>query len=321
MSQPKPHKAVSWADAPKQNSSAPNKKNKKTKQPKSKRSTVPVAYKRQIRPRMINFNDVFTVRFTEDFPVIQQEVGYDYMLPSTPTKWINHRASAIGQIYTAYRPISVRYEWVPSCPTTTSGTVTLGAILDGARAGSSSTTKADLQQTLAATNGSVTTQVWQSASRNLRLGTSLRSNLYPNFNVDEDEISFWIMVVSQASVTAGTQIGYLRIHCVYAFHNPITQPVKNIGGDSEFTITHTENESNMSAPLPVGTVLPVGSSVTITPWRAVTNTNGSIVAQPLQSIKATVKSIAGSLITYAVSSALATQTFRGSYVGRDDINF
>lgn len=51
-----------------------------------------------------------------------------YTLPANPIYWKNTRISAIAAVYQKYRPIMLRMRYVPNCPATSSGSITMGFV-------------------------------------------------------------------------------------------------------------------------------------------------------------------------------------------------
>lgn len=154
-----------------------------------------------------------TLVVQEIFQIQSERNGLTFMLPANPTKWIGTRAQQLSATYTSFRPLSFEIGYCPVTGTSTSGFVAVGTVFDGARIPSGS--DQDLARSLSATNGGFITTMWQPASRRVALGKNLRANTFPLYDVQDDDIPFWV-------VASGSQAnqGFIVIRCRMTLHNP-----------------------------------------------------------------------------------------------------
>lgn len=268
-----------------------------------------------------------SMRFSEEWVITPQQSGNSFtlMIPACPTKWTNHRASVLAATYGSYRPLNVRYAYIPSVGSNTLGTVTIGTIWNGNRAPSGDF--ANVSPILAATPGGMTTNVWGRFSRIIPQGTNLQQNNYPTSNVEADDIPWWILVsTSIGNESALTEIGRLRLTVTYAFYQPTMLTETPVSATGTMSITHN-NETNTT----IGTVanavrsgvFSIGKEYLINFARALTNTNDRTIVNPLSPLVAEFTGFDNDNMTFNLDNHIGTQSLPSlfSIVGVSPINF
>lgn len=181
------------------------------------------------------------VEFREIFPIKKEfSSPICFMLPMCPTKWTGTRACILCSTYTDQRPIHVKIEWQPAVPTSTAGTFTVGTVFSGARLTDSTDYEAVSRQ-LTSSNGGFMTTVWKPAWMNVALSRNLRANNFPMYNVDPDDIPFWIIAAS--SIPESEYLGNLVITATLSLKNPINpNSVPPVNGFGPATFEQTTDE-------------------------------------------------------------------------------
>lgn len=175
----------------------------------------------------VEFREIFPIKKDIDSPIC-------FMLPMCPTKWPGTRANILCSTYTDQRPLHVKLEWQPAVTTTTPGTFTVGTVFSGARI-TESTEYETVSRQLTSSNGGFVTTVWKPAWMNVALSRNLRANNFPMYNVDPDDIPFWI--VAATSLQSSEFLGNLVVTATLSLKNPINPnsvPPVNGFGPAEF---------------------------------------------------------------------------------------
>lgn len=240
--------------------------------------------------------------------------GLSAAIPVSPTKWRGTRAASLAANYTSFRPLSCRIQWHPAVGTSQEGNIAIGTIFDGARLPSGDWT--GLSQSLTASNGGFMVTMWQPATTTIKLGTCLRDNLYPTYQINEDEIPFWVVA---AGSVAKQSAGYIIINLSMSLKNPINgiaDPPTTYTGPTEFVHDDETKTTVMKIDNQLlNKTLNIGTDYSFVLRDILRGTQGQAIANILSPIIATVKEIVEGRTVFAVDSNVATQTMTGTLVG------
>lgn len=268
-----------------------------------------------------------SMKFSEEWVITPQLQGNSFtlMIPACPTKWTNHRASVLAATYGSYRPLNVKYTYIPSVGSNTLGTVTIGTVWNGNRAPSG--TFANVSPILAATPGGMTTNVWGRFTRVIPQGTNLQQNNYPTSNVGADDIPWWILVsTSIGSDSQLVEIGRLRLTVTYAFYQPTMLTETPVSATGTMTISH-DSETNTT----VGTVVEavksgvfsIGKEYLLNFARELVNLNDRAIVNAMTPVIAEFAGTVNEHMTFVLDNHLASVQLPTlfSIVGISPINF
>lgn len=236
-----------------------------------------------------------TLEIQEIFPIIGTRPGVSFMLPATPTKWAGTRAQTLASTYTSFRPLSFELIYVPIVSAGTGGYVSIGTVFDGTRLPDGATDDT-LARALAATNGGFVTAGWTPASSKVALGRNLRANTFPLYDVQDDDIPFWI--VSNSNVT---KPGYIVIRSRMTLHNPASATLNpfalllDVFGSEELTDGINVN-ANASA---ANTILQVGQAIAFKLGQALNS-----VTPAMKTIYGVVKEVTASTVKIFVAGSI-----------------
>lgn len=254
-----------------------------------------------------------TLHVREIFPITQASKGLALAIPMCPTKWVGTRTASLASTYMSHRPLRVQWRYIPAAPSTLAGNIAFGTVWSGCRL----TTSDDVQslyQHLTATNGGAICSVWQPCGNGISCGRNLRANQFPLYEVNSDDIPFWIVVASDGD----TNVGSIMISADFTLRNPITPgttPPASYSGPVQFT--QSENETTFTLPLSsLGSPVAVGQEFQFTPLSALQSRTADVMTTPLSVFMASIKTIAESVITFLVDPAFAGQSFRSVLIGR-----
>lgn len=134
-------------------------------------------------------------------------------IPANPVYWTGTRIAQVARAYMNYRPINLKFTYVPQVAVTQAGTVVMGTLWNG------TTPATDLQQTLLTSNGGMMTQCYVPCETNVRLGANLPQNLFTSFgDFNPDTIPFlFCAALRGASVIPG----YFYVSYTYDLKNPV----------------------------------------------------------------------------------------------------
>lgn len=216
-----------------------------------RRSTVPVAYgyNTSAYAQLYTQNGNTFIRGREIFHVSVASAGsVDLMLPVSPAKWVGTRTATLCSTFTAFRPMQLVLRWQPTIPTSATGTMAIGTVFDGAAIDLPD--KDSALTNLPVTNGGFVTNVWKDCARGVQLGTSLRANLFPLYQVDPDDIPLWILCATDA-VGEGN-LGNLIVEYSFRLHNPANHPQNQTAAlNIPAVITHDESGSTPTSLLSI----------------------------------------------------------------------
>lgn len=276
------------------------------------------------RSELITRGGSTELHMREIFPVKASTDIIDFLLPMTPSKWIGTRAAVLASTYTSCRPRQLRLSWEPALGTIAAGTAAVGTVFDGTSVNLSSR---DVALTaLPASNGGFSTTIWKPARSDVRLGTSLRANTFPQFNVDPDDVPLWIAVVCATEAAAGTHVGNLVVESYVSLHNPSIQPARsNSANNIEASITRSVSETESVLNVPVSNILATlvpGREYLITPKRNLVNDDGGVLTRVLGFISSQCKEILDGVAHFELPYDYSPlQSLGLSILGTSDTNF
>lgn len=249
-----------------------------------------------------------TLHVREIFPITQTTKGLALAIPVCPTKWVGTRTASLASTYMSHRPLRVQWRYIPAAPSTLAGNIAFGTVWSGCRLTTSDDVQSLYQHLTAICS------VWQPCGNGISCGRNLRANQFPLYEVNSDDIPFWIVVASDGE----TNVGSLMISADFTLRNPITPgttPPASYSGPVQFT--QGENETTFSLPLSsLGSPVAVGQEFQFTPLSALQSRTAETMTSPLSVFMASIKTIVDSVITFTVDPAFATQTFRSVLIGR-----
>lgn len=279
-----------------------------------KRAPAAFSYITSSSAKLTYFKGEPRLHIREIFNVDTVTSGLSAAIPVSPTKWRGTRAASLAANFTSFRPIRCTIQWHPAVGTSQEGNIAIGTIFDGARLPTGDWT--GLSQSLTASNGGFMVTMWQPAASFVQLGTCLRDNLYPTYQINEDEIPFWVIA---AGSVVKQSAGYIVINLVASLKNPINgiaDPPTTYTGPTEFV----HDDENKTTIMKVNNqllnkALNVGTDYSFVLRDILRGTSGQAIAQILSPIIATVKEVVEGKTIFTVDSNIASQTMTGTLVG------
>lgn len=258
--------------------------------------------------------EVFPIYANSSNPLI-------FSLEAVPTKWQGTRSAVLASTYTGFRPIQVNLIYQPSVGTSSQGNIAIGTVFDGASTNLSSASSA--MTSLPATNGGFICQLYRPMKSRVRLSTSLRYNLFPTYNVDPDDIPFWIAVSAQTSLENGTQIGNLIVQFKATLHNPAISPANPTSANNvNLTFVHTPASGDTQASTimqmaksAVKNALTLGRDYYFNFNSPVLNTTGGEVLRTLQQVPLSCFNITDTNYEFPFDNNVASASLIGNLIG------
>lgn len=307
VSRPKPNKKVNRIKIDKK---------KARKMYSLRRRSIPVAYSMKARSSaVIRVSDMSaSLTSTEIFPITASNKGCSLLLPVTPTKWSTTRTCTLASTYDSFRPLKCNISWEPAVSTSTPGSVAIGTVFAGCRLPSDNTWES-ISQSLAATNGGLISTVWDHSTTAVKLQKNLRANLFPLYNVDPDDIPFWICVAS--NVQSDSVIGYLVVNMTFTLRNPsVPGSVPPLSGSGKVEFEKKEEATIMKVPKAFfNRMLNAGQDVTFAFGSQLLNAAGSVVVNILDSMVARLSQVTDIGYQFSVDSQIAAQQALGYVIG------
>lgn len=118
----------------------------------------------------------------------------------------------VARGFQQWKPHYMSYEWVPTCPTTSTGLVQMGTVW------STSVAESSVASALQVSNGGVSGAVYTRLRTNLQLNGRLPQMWFYFNDLDEDSNPFFFAF--KCSLASS---GYLLLHYDFEFTNPTTQ--------------------------------------------------------------------------------------------------
>lgn len=281
-----------------------------------RRRSIPVAYSMRASAHAeIRVSDTSaSLTSVEIFPIQAREVGCAFMLPMSPSKWSGTRTAVLASTYDSFRPLSCSVSWEPAVATSTPGSVALGTVFAGCRLPADDSW-ASLSSSLAATNGGFISTIWDHSSSNISLQRNLRANLFPLYNIQSDDIPFWICVASSAA--SESVLGYLVVKTKFTLRNPaVPGSAPPVSGSGAFDFSVKDGKTTLTvAKSVVNKVLSTGQDFLFSFARRLVNSAGAPITSILDTILGHLTSVTEAAYQFSVDSNIAAQTALGYIVG------
>jgi len=148
----------------------------------------------------------------------QDNSGVITVIPANPCYWIGTRIAALAQGYQNYRPLDMKFTYIPQCAVTQQGNVIAGTLWNQAPSGD------NLQQSLRTSNGGMLSQCYKGFTSTVRLKSNLQYNLYKTAGTfDQESNPFIYMAIAVACKSGEKSIipGYFYVTWSYLLKNPI----------------------------------------------------------------------------------------------------
>jgi hypothetical protein len=141
------------------------------------------------------------------------------VIPANPCYWLGTRISALAQGYQNYRPLSMKFSYIPQCAVTQQGNVIAGTLWNQAPSND------NLQQSLRTSNGGQLSQCYKSFTSVVRLKSNLQYNLYKTAGqFDQESNPFIFMSIAVGCKNSNNQNiipGYYYVTWAFLLKNPI----------------------------------------------------------------------------------------------------
>lgn len=231
---------------------------------------------------------------------------FDWMLPFTPTKWLGSRTATLCSTYTDFRPLFTRISYIPNVSTNTNGLVSFGTVFSGASLRDLSSQQ--MLTMLPSTNGGFNTTIWQRAFRNIALGTSLRANTFPLYNIDDDDIPFWMVMKVFSSFNSGTTVGNIVVTTRIALHNPIFRSIPPLSANNikASVIEDSGNKYLSIVKSSIAQALTEGREYLFAFGRPLLNGSNETLLSPLQFLSAPLQTIGDSNYLFTLENVYST---------------
>lgn len=150
-----------------------------------------------------------------------QQNGSDVItvIPANPCYWSGTRISALAQGYQNYRPLAMKFSYIPQCAVTQQGNVIAGTLWNQAPSND------NLQQSLRTSNGGQLSQCYKSFTSVVRLKSNLQFNLYKTagqFDQESNPFIFMSIAVGCKNTQGNSIIpGYYYVTWSFLLKNPI----------------------------------------------------------------------------------------------------
>lgn len=254
--------------------------------------------------------------FVQEFPVTTDNTGlYDNAILFCPSKWIQARIGHLARLYQGWRPRDLRITYIPYAATVESGSITVGTIWNGNRTYSGQDSD-QYVSVLTQTPGSFSTSIYRRYSSVVKCGTSLRTNIFPTSQINEDEIPFNILIYTKCSVHSAT-IGKIVLSGHIQFVGASVTGAAPASYSGKITFTHTDNPDQTTFTLPVDTLSTVADG-TDYKFQAATplyGANNSIILRRLSTFIATIKTVADGIATFLVDKTFPSGALPVNLIG------
>jgi hypothetical protein len=141
------------------------------------------------------------------------------VIPANPCYWIGTRIAALAQGYQNYRPLNIKFNYIPQCAVTQQGNVIAGTLWNQAPS------NVNLQQSLRTSNGGQLSQCYKPFTSVVRMKTNLQYNLYKTagqFDQESNPFIYIAMAVGCLNEQKQNIIpGYFYVTWSFVLKNPI----------------------------------------------------------------------------------------------------
>lgn len=141
------------------------------------------------------------------------------VIPANPCYWLGTRIAALAQGYQNYRPLNMKFNYIPQCAVTQQGNVIAGTLWNQAPS------NVNLQQSLRTSNGGQLSQCYKPFTSIVRMKSNLQYNLYKTagtFNQESNPFIYIAMAVGCLNEQKQNIIpGYFYVTWSFVLKNPI----------------------------------------------------------------------------------------------------
>lgn len=137
-----------------------------------------------------------------------------------PAKWVNTRTHDQAMLYSQFRPLTLKINYIPVCGTNTPGSLSFGAIYNS----SYPTYTDDLYLRLPQFEGGFITSVWNPAQSFITCKSKLLQNQFALSHVSDQDIPITIMAIFEGIPKDVNRFGYFAITGTYALSGPRMSP-------------------------------------------------------------------------------------------------
>lgn len=165
------------------------------------------------------------------------------LIPANPCYWLGTRIAALAQGYQNYRPLNMKFTYIPQVAVTQQGNVICGTLWNQAPSND------NIQQSLRTSNGGMLSQCYKSFTSVVRMKSNLQFNLYKTAGTfDQESNPFIFMAMGVGTVDSnGDQLvpGYFYVTWSFLLKNPIgnTNVYANSGITRWIDIKNNDNEN------------------------------------------------------------------------------
>jgi hypothetical protein len=141
------------------------------------------------------------------------------VIPANPCYWLGTRIAALAQGYQNYRPLSIKFNYIPQCAVTQQGNVIAGTLWNQAPS------NVNLQQSLRTSNGGQLSQCYKPFTSIVRMKTNLQYNLYKTAGQFDQESNPFIYIAMSVGCLDDNKRnivpGYFYVTWSFVLKNPI----------------------------------------------------------------------------------------------------
>lgn len=186
------------------------------------------------------------------------------IIPANPCYWLGTRIAALAQGYQNFRPLNMKFTYIPQVAVTQQGNVICGTLWNQAPSNE------NIQQSLRTSNGGMLSQCYKSFTSVVRMKSNLQFNLYKTagtFDQESNPFNFMALAIGTTN-SQGDQLipGYFYVTWSFLLKNPIgnTNVYSNSGLKRWVDVKDNDNENqtivflnNDDGEIPMGAILQV----------------------------------------------------------------
>jgi hypothetical protein len=148
----------------------------------------------------------------------QEGTGIITVIPANPCYWLGTRIAALAQGYQNYRPLNMKFTYIPQCAVTQQGNVIAGTLWNQAPSND------NIQQSLRTSNGGQMSQCYKGFTSIVRLKSNLQYNLYKTAGQFDQESNPFLYIAMAVGCKQGEDHiipGYFYVTWSFLLKNPI----------------------------------------------------------------------------------------------------
>jgi hypothetical protein len=148
----------------------------------------------------------------------QEGTGIITVIPANPCYWLGTRIAALAQGYQNYRPLNMKFTYIPQCAVTQQGNVIAGTLWNQAPSND------NMQQSLRTSNGGQMSQCYKGFTSIVRLKSNLQYNLYKTAGQFDQESNPFLYIAMAVGCKQGEDHiipGYFYVTWSFLLKNPI----------------------------------------------------------------------------------------------------